>query len=302
MLSIVQDPAIREEKGTYVLDNDVKIFCKSLVKEDAPIESALSKTAIYIHGGGSGGNHTIVQRPSYWLIEKGLFGKILLPDRRGAGWSSPLTKIMTYEDHARDMKDLLDSMGITQKITAIGVSYGGPIALELAAMDSRVDEVILVASSPSLQPAKGMMGFLYKHHLLEPIVRVVYKKIVGKLEEAYPDFDGIYDVENEAQLKSLFLDGMKHTPNDRFTSLLLENASTCNLDNQGIAEDVRLSIPVYRVIGTRDEVWEVDPGDLYQSRIPHMMTRYIQGASHKDVFFRAEEFYQALADLLHNPG
>lgn len=293
MLSRVNDETIKTENKTYALSSGIQIYCKTLYKENSK-----NKTAIYIHGGGSGGNHTIVERPSYWMINKGMFGRIILPDRRGAGLSSPITQIMTYEDNAKDMKDLLDSVGIKEKITAIGVSYGGPIALTLAAIDPRVDEVVLVSSSPSLKPAKGIMGFLYKHNILEPIVKSVYRRIVGKLEASYADFDGVYDSKNISELKKLFLDGIKHTPKDRFESLMLENASTCSLDNQGISEDIHLNIPVYRVIGTRDETWEVDVGDLYKDRIPFITTAYIEGAGHKDVFFRAEEFYKSLY-ILH---
>lgn len=292
MLSKVNDGSVKKKDAVYSLGNGIEIYCKSLYKE-----GSRGKTAIFIHGGGSGGNHTIITRPSYWMINKGLFSRIILPDRRGAGQSSPITKIMTYKDNAEDMKQLLNSMGVEEKVTAIGISYGGPIALTLAAIDPRIDEVILLSSSPSLKPARGIMGFLYKHNLLEPIVRKVYKKMIGKLDASYTDFDDIYDAKSVSELKKIFLDGIKHTPKDRFESLMLENASTCSLDNQGISGDIHLNIPVYRVIGTRDETWEVDMGDLYKDRIPFIKTSLIEGASHKDVFFRADEFYDALYDM-----
>jgi pimeloyl-ACP methyl ester carboxylesterase len=289
MLPKLNGLSTKEESRTYKLPNGVQIFSKSLYKVGSN-----ARTAIYIHGGGSGGNHTIVERPSYWMINKGMFGKIILPDRRGAGLSSPITEKMNYEENAKDMKNLLDCMDINEKITAIGISYGGPIALTLAAIDSRVEEVILIASSPSLKPAKGIMSFLYKHNMLEPIVRSVYKRLVGKLESSYVNLDEIYDAKSIGELKKLFLNGIKHTTKDRFESLMLENASTCDLNNQGISKNLKLDIPVYRVIGTKDEVWEVDIGDLYRDQISNIKTAYIDGANHKDVFFRADEFYNTL--------
>jgi pimeloyl-ACP methyl ester carboxylesterase len=295
MLKNVKSTNIMEEVRTCEISNGVKLFCKLLHGRNN------GKTALYIHGGGSGGNHSMLVRPSKWMIEKGLFRNVILPDRRGAGNSSPMTAMMTFEDNARDMKALLDSLGITGKVTAMGVSYGGPIALTLAAMDPRIDEVILMASSPSLKPARGIMGYLYRHNKLEPMVRSVYKKLVGKNNVSdCVDFDAIYDAKNIGQLKQIFLEGIKSTPKDRLESLIFENASTCNLENQGISHDIRLKIPVYRVIGTKDETWEVNADSLYREQLPLMKTACVQGATHKDIFFRADEFYASLLAQLRD--
>lgn len=293
MLSKIQDSSIKEVFNTYGINDSIKIYTRILSNQGDG-----GKTALFIHGGGSGGNHTIVTRPSYWMIQKGLFSRVILPDRRGAGLSSPLTKIMTYEDNAKDMKALLDAMGITEKLTVIGISYGGPIALTLAGIDSRIEEVILIASSPSLKAVKGLWGFMYRHNMLEPIVRKIYKRYIGKLDSSYPDFDDVYDLKNQSQLKKFFLEKIKHIEKDRFESLMLENASTCNLENQRIKKDFKIDVPVYRVIGTKDETWEMELGDEYKDQIPNMKTRYIQGAGHKDVFFKAAEFYDTLYSML----
>ena len=154
MLS-VDKQNITETSGEFQLPNGVALYAKTLMTTNRK----KGKLAIFIHGGGSGGNHTIVYRPSCWLLNKGHFSTIILPDRRGAANSSPITSVMTYEDNAQDMKLLLDCMGIEEKITAIGISYGGPIALTLAAIDKRVDQVILIASSPSFKPARCIICF-----------------------------------------------------------------------------------------------------------------------------------------------
>lgn len=294
MLDIIKDN-ITECQCEYRLQNGATLYAKTL-----EVNGTNGKCAIYIHGGGSGGNHTIINRPSYWLLNKRYFSKIIMPDRRGAANSSPITSVMTYEDNAQDMKQLLDSMGITEKITAIGISYGGPIALTLAAIDDRVEEVILVASSPSLRPAKGLVGFLYRKGLLEKMVKSVYSKQIGKLPEAYPDFEGAYDTKSITELKKLFMEAIQHTNKDRLQSLLLENASTCDIKNAGIDRRLKINVSVLRVIGTKDETWEVDLGDRYKEQIPNLRTKYIKDAGHKDVFFRASDFYNALETLIHS--
>ncbi|MCX7771800.1 MAG: alpha/beta hydrolase [Clostridia bacterium] len=283
---------IKETENSYTLAQGLWLYAKTLQGQNQA-----GSTALFIHGGGSGGNHTIVDRPARWLIQEGLFHEIILPDRRGAARSAPLDKLMTYEDNAKDLKELLDAMRIQNKITAIGISYGGPIALTLAALDPRIEEVILVASSPSLKPATGLVGFLYRKKLLDKIVAKVYKRLVGKKDAQYPSFDAAYDAKNVGDLKKIFAEAIMKTPKERFDSLLYENASTCDLNNQAISGSIILHTPIYRVIGTKDETWEVDLKDSYQGRLTQIKTSYIEGASHKDVFFRAEEFYQALKTL-----
>jgi pimeloyl-ACP methyl ester carboxylesterase len=297
MLPKMHGSSIQEMTGFYEVTDGIQIYAQTLFKDQGD-----GKTALYIHGGGSGGNHTIVTRGARWMLHQGLFSRMILPDRRGAGLSSPLTRMMTYQDNARDMQGLLNCMDVKDKVTAIGISYGGPIALTLAAIDTRIDKVILIASSPSLKPVTGLWGFMYRHNMLEPLIRFSYKRYVGKLEPVYPNFDDVYEAKSTTQLARTFFEQIKHIPKERLESLILENASTCDLNNQGLAEDLQITVPVYRVIGNRDETWEVELGDIYREQIPFIKTAFIEGASHKDVFFRAQEFYSALYQLLVNRG
>lgn len=291
----INKKGIAETEDIHRIQNGAVIYAKTLNTLNGN-----GKSAIFIHGGGSGGNHTIVYRPSCWLLNKGLYSTIIMPDRRGAGHSTPMSTVMSYEDNAHDMKQLLDSIGIADKITAIGVSYGGPIALTLAAIDERIEEVILVASSPSLKPAKGIVGFLYHKGLLEKLVESVYSKNIGKFEAVYPDFDAAYDTKNVSELKRLFLNAIQHTDKRRLQSLLFENAATCDIKNAGVDSRHKINVPVFRVIGAKDEIWEVDLRDKYVEQIPKMKSVIIQNACHKDVFFRASEFYEALAANILN--
>jgi len=255
------------------------------------------RTAIYIHGGGSGGNHTMLLRPAKWMIENGLFSKVILPDRRGEGLSSPLKEKLTIKDHARDMKVLLDKLDPEGPITAIGLSYGGPIAIELAAMDSRIDRVVLMASSLSLRDVKGFRGFLYKHDLLTPIVKRYYKRNLGKYDWRYSDFEGVYDLDSEKELVDFFTEEIRHTDKKMLESLLLQNASTLDQNNNGVGSEIELSIPIYQVIGGKDEIWETDLEE-YRTRFPNITSMIIENENHKGVILNAHRFYEGLLKIL----
>jgi pimeloyl-ACP methyl ester carboxylesterase len=101
-----------------------------------------------------------------------------------------------------------------------------------------------------------------------------------------------------AGLKRLFMTAIQQTDRKRLNSLLMENAATCNTQNAAIDPKRTINVPVLRVIGTKDETWEVDLGNRYAKQIPHMTTRFVKNAGHKDVFFRASEFYDLLDAML----
>ncbi len=251
-LSISNSTSFTEQVQHYDIENGTRLYTRII---SGPQNG---KTAIFIHGGGSGGNHTMLLRPAKWLIEKGMFAKVILPDRRGEGLSTPLTQKLAIRDHSLDMKALLDTLNIQEKITAIGLSYGGPIAIELAGLDSRIDEIILMASSPSLRKVKGFRGFLYRSNLLETITKSFYKKNLGKLSPEYPNFEKVYDLKSSKELTKYFVEAIKHTDSSLLESLMWQNASTLDQNNSAVSPDIRLDIPIYQIIGSKDEIWETD--------------------------------------------
>lgn len=57
--------------------------------------------------------------------------RVIAPDLRGFGASRGVPEVMTMDDHARDVKALLDSLGIDRAVVC-GLSMGGYIALAFA--------------------------------------------------------------------------------------------------------------------------------------------------------------------------
>lgn len=289
-LSLSNSIQLTEQLRHYKIENGKELYTRIVAGKSE------GKTAIYIHGGGSGGNHTMLLRPAKWLIEQGLFGKVILPDRRGEGLSTPLTKVYTIRDHALDMKALLDTLNIKEKITAIGLSYGGPIAIELAGLDSRIDEIILMASSPSLRQVKGFRGLLYRSNLIEKITKSFYRKNLGKLPPEYPNFEEVYDLKNDKELTRYFVNAIKHTDGKMLESLMLQNASTLDQNNSTVSPDIKLDIPIYQVIGSKDEIWEADMAP-YKNRFSNIKSYIVDGEMHKGVMLHAEKFYKGLLDI-----
>lgn len=302
MLPRVEDPTISTETCAVPIDRDALMFVKIL---RGPRRSG--RTAIYIHGGGSGGNHTIVERPSRHLIHSGFFDTILLPDRLGDGASSPLKAKHTIMDHARDMAALLDQLEIHGPLTALGVSYGGPIALGLAQIDRRVERVALVASSPCLSENNGLTHLLVQSGLLRRIMRISYRANLGKLPPGQVDFDPAYDAKSPVVLVRLFTECLRRTPREHLDSMIFGLEATFDAASASLPEDTRLDIPVIQVIGEGDEVWgggstqrsQRHALPAYRERFPGFRQFIVPGAKiHKDVLLKPGLFQQKLAQAL----
>lgn len=288
-----EDESIVTTTGEYTLAEGVCLFAKTVRGRPRS-----GKRALFIHGGGAGGNHSLVERPSRWLIAEGLFDEIIMPDRRGNGLSTPITRKLTMREQAEDMRALLDAMQISGPLTALGISYGGPIALTLAHLDSRVEAVGLVASSPTLKQMSAFTGLLVRLGLIRFMLRAVYVPKLGGVTGEYPSQDAAYDEASAAGMAKVFMESIKRLPKDRAESLLLELESTMDPGNACIPEDVALDVPVLQVIGDRDETWGSEWPAEYAERFPNLRRAIIPGAGHKAVFPRAMEYYQALAGLL----
>ncbi|HEX2981369.1 MAG TPA: alpha/beta hydrolase, partial [Anaerolineaceae bacterium] len=294
MLAKVNDPQIHTETQLIRIDPQGQIFMKTLI---GPRRSG--RTAIYIHGGGGGGNHTLIERPSRRLIQAGLFDTILLPDRRGDGASSPLPHKYTIHEHAMDMKNLLDRLDKNGPLTAMGISYGGPIALGLAAIDPRIERVVLVASSPALSQNNGIARFLLHSGILHLLMKTVYRNFLGKLPPTYTDFDPAYDARGSSELVRIFTDALKRTPKEQLDSFLFSLEATLDEAHASLADDIRLSIPVIQIIGKRDEVWGSELLPAYLERFPRFQQYQVnEGKIHKDVFLKPLAFQQKMEEAL----
>lgn len=262
-----------------------------------------ARLAIFIHGGGMGGNHTLVERPARLLIEDGYFDVMILPDRRGEGESSAQTAAVSIAEHAADMKALLDHLEVEGPLTALGISYGGPIALALAQSDPRIERAVLLASGPTLQPQRAAVRALIGSGLYERGARLALRRLVGTRPPAPADFDSVYDMSTTGEVAALFQDALRRTPPDRLESLLWSIRATLDAQNAGLPGTAPLTVPVLRIIGERDEVWGRQLSGNDRDRLPMLTERVVEGARrHKDVFFKAGAFYAALSSGLREQG
>ena len=292
MLEKVNSPQVETKVRDVDITEEAHLHVKFLEhkEQDGP-------TLLVIHGGGAGANHTIVERPARWLVDQGVYGRVILPDRRGNGASSPLTEIPTFRDHARDMAALLDALGETGPLDAMGVSYGGPIALTLADFDDRVERVILFASSPAMH-FSWPWNWLIGSGLVPWVMKMMYKREIGTKEPRYADLDVAYEQRSKQEDWEAYKVALNHTPEDRLDSIMYEFKANQLPEYNQIDEQVRVEKPVLRVIGSEDQTWGSDWPEEYQARFPNFKQVIVPNADHKDAVREADRFLEKLVPLL----
>jgi pimeloyl-ACP methyl ester carboxylesterase len=295
MLEKIVNPAIQENVQDIEIASDVTLHIAMLHHAEHA-----RKTALYIHGSGTIGNHTIVERPSRWLIDQAIYGTVIMPDRRGCGASSSWTRKPTIRDQAQDMQDLLDALNIAGPLDVLGLSTGGPVALTLAHLDDRVQLVGLISSSPTLKQIAWPWDWLISSGLLPLLMKLVFRSKIGRAEPKYIDYDFMYDLENPSRRERWehFREVLRHTPEERLDSVMYEFNATLDPANAEIPDDVRLDIPVLQVIGTEDETWGSEMPERYRKRFPNLRRRIISGADHGDALTRSDDFHTEFAEML----
>jgi pimeloyl-ACP methyl ester carboxylesterase len=113
VLTRVNDPADVEDTQGVRIAPDVTLHGATLPHKE-PAEREEARVALYVHGSGTVGNYTIVERPPRWLMDRRIYDSVILPDGRGCGSSSPWTGKPTIRDQARDMQALLDALESAQ--------------------------------------------------------------------------------------------------------------------------------------------------------------------------------------------
>lgn len=114
----------------------------------APNKNDLTeKPVLFLIHGGPGGNHIHFKYDSIKLQD---YAQLVFIDQRGCGFSKKDKKSnYTLENNIEDIEALREYLGF-EKISVLGISYGGMVAQGYAIRYSKnIDKLILVSTAPS---------------------------------------------------------------------------------------------------------------------------------------------------------
>ncbi|MBT8470906.1 MAG: alpha/beta fold hydrolase [Deltaproteobacteria bacterium] len=145
--------------------------------------SADRGAVLFVHGSGPGASGWSNFKGNYPLLaERGY--RTIIPDTMGYGYSSkPEDGAFSLDDVAAQYKALLDSLGI-DRITVIGNSQGGAIAITMALnYPDLVAKLVLMAPGGletreaymDMEGIKAMIRVLYKEGISKETLRKVFR-------------------------------------------------------------------------------------------------------------------------------
>ncbi len=120
--------------------------------------------------------------------------RAIAPDWRGFGASPPAVGSLTMESCADDVHQLLEQLGIKQKITLLGLSMGGYVAFEYARKyQDSLHRLILVATQPvgdseASRTARYETAEFVQREGSKPLAERLIPRLLGKTTlETKPD-------------------------------------------------------------------------------------------------------------------
>src|SRR5260221_278027 len=121
---------------------------------------------LWLHGfmgSGSDWRHIFIEPPTSY--------RLIAPDMRGHGASTPSPPAYSHRQCARDVLDLLDHLQI-DRVKAIGVSGGGITLLHMATIaPARVEAMVLVSVPPYFPEQARVVQRQFSEAMLTEIER-----------------------------------------------------------------------------------------------------------------------------------
>jgi pimeloyl-ACP methyl ester carboxylesterase/molybdopterin/thiamine biosynthesis adenylyltransferase len=214
--------------------------------------------------------------------------RVIAFDPRGTGASSELVESDDTRTMARDLRELLDALGV-ERVDVVGVALGGLVAQWLATeIPDRVGKLVLFASYLRADEHIEALTELWRTMAMRDGMNAVFDSSVSKILSA------AYRQDNESDLKNLrtFLRLNTQAP----AQFCLQSLMGVRHDSREVASAI--AAPTLVVHGDDDEiVGEHLARDLAQ-RIPNATLLRVPRGSHFLSWERPDEFNQAIENFL----
>jgi 3-oxoadipate enol-lactonase len=227
-----------------------------------------------------------------WIPQlKGLseHARILAMDMRGHGDSDPVSGEYDMDLLAGDLKDFLDSLGISQRVVLCGLSMGGYVTFAFARKyPDRLAGIILTATraTPDTEDGKfnrDKAAALAKKEGVSAIVRAMLPKLLAP--GSYTDKPDLVKMLKEIMDKTS-LDGV------------LGDLAAIKNRPDSVPTLSKISVPTLIIHGAEDQLIPVAEVELMAESIPNVQVVVIPGAGHLPNMEQPETFNHAIQGFL----
>jgi proline iminopeptidase len=274
----------------------------------AGTSKAATPPVLFLHGGPGYNSYSFaaLEGPA---LERGLH--MIYLDQRGSGHSErPWNRDYKMQTLVADVEALRRSLGVA-KLSIIGHSFGGTLALEYAAAHpDRVAKLVLVDilwNAP--------LQCRYRRRALEELRPEAYARIAKdtldsagvRRSDCELEFRGLQGAEREAfSNETMFPDSTRRLVQDSVdTASGLTNTGELSnalfgagLLNYQFTAFARLTMPVLVVAGGKDRAVGGPPQEVLAARLPHAKMIELPKGGHFPYLEEPEEFAKAVIGFL----
>jgi len=246
-------------------------------------DSGKGKTIVLVHG------HPFNR--SMWSAQSKLLKatyRVVTPDLRGYGESTITTGKVKLEDHATDIRDLLDHLGVDRIILG-GLSMGGQIVMEFyRQFPERIDALILADTFAQLDTPQG------RESRIKTADRLIREGMNDYAAEVLPKMITPVNIKSQPGLAAEVLKMMQNTAPEGAAASLRGRAERRDY----VPFLPEITVPTLIVVGREDEFTPVSDAEFMRGLIPNSKLEVIEGAGHMPNMERESEFNVVLMHWL----
>jgi pimeloyl-ACP methyl ester carboxylesterase len=214
--------------------------------------------------------------------------RVIAPDLRGYGGSSPVAGIVAFEEFGSDLLGLLDVLTIDRVVVG-GLSMGGQIAMEVCRQaPERIRGLLLAATFPQSESLEG------KTRRFAMADRLIKEGMAGYAVEVLPKMVGATCLQERPEVGQAVLEMMRGTDPQGAAAALRARASRPSYEPT-LAQFAR---PSTVVVGDEDAFTSRGDAEKMVSLLTDCNLNWMARVGHMPNLERPGEFNAALVHLL----
>ncbi|MDX2147425.1 MAG: alpha/beta hydrolase [Planctomycetota bacterium] len=215
--------------------------------------------------------------------------RVLTPDLRGYGESSPAGGPLAFGDFASDLLALIDACGV-ERVVVGGLSMGGQVAMDLCRQaPKRVRGLLLAATFPQSESEEGE---LRRRAMADRLMR---EGMAAYAAEVLPKMVGATCLKERPEVGAAVLEMMRSTNPHAAAAALRARALRPPYEDV-LATFVR---PATVVVGDEDAFTSRSDADLMRALLKDCELCWMDRVGHMPNLERPDEFNAALIGLLN---
>ncbi|GAA5315415.1 MAG: bromoperoxidase [Candidatus Pelagadaptatus aseana] len=219
--------------------------------------------------------------------------RVLTYDHFGRGHSDRPEQTYNRDFYVRELKELLDGLGLQQPLKLVGYSMGGANITSFAASyPERAKQLVLLAPAGFLQPYTGLFKQLAKPVIGEQLLTLAGPdRFVDALQTAVDN--GLISADTPQQFATQFR--VQGTP-------YALNSTLHNYPFYDLKDDYhqvgQSQIPFTVIWGDQDKICPIDGAIAMQQQVQQMQLKTLTGARHDFTFTQASRVNPLILEAL----